>query len=193
MVEGDVVAVGVIVLLTLFLGIVLDGLQPVNLHVHFAQLHLQPAGQQDDGKGDRRYPQQRKAHPPVVDQQRDADDGRGEDGAPELRHRVGKGVLKARAVAHDGAGQVGEVPLVEKAQRQRPQFFRQCDAAALTLLIGPKIGHRVLHVMQQEDQRQNDDADDRVQQGVGAARALALQGRRECVQHISQAPPAASD
>ena len=75
---------------------------------------------------------------------------------------------------------------MEKAQRQRPQFFRQRDATALTLLIGPKIGHRVLHVMQQEDQRQNDDADDRVQQGVGAARALALQGRRECVQHISQ-------
>ena len=68
----------------------------------FAQLYLQLAGQKDDGEGDRRYPEQGKTHPPVINQQRDADNRRGKDGAPELGNCVRKGVLEARAVAHDG-------------------------------------------------------------------------------------------
>ena len=76
MAEGDVIAVGVIVLFTIFLGIVLNGFQPVDLQVDIEELRhvghgrrkrvIQPGGgdeEQDIGKERRLAVQhQRVAH-----------------------------------------------------------------------------------------------------------------------------------
>ena len=51
---------------------------------------------------------------------------------------------------------------MEEAQRQRPQLFRQRNAAALAFFVGSHVGHGVLTVVQNENQRQNDDPNDGV-------------------------------
>ena len=101
-------------------------------------------------------------HPPIADQQRNADERRRENRTPELRDGMGKGVFKACAVAHDRTGQVGKIPFMEEAQRQRPQLFHQRNAAALAFFVGSHVGHGVLPVVQNENQRQNDDPNDGV-------------------------------
>lgn len=51
---------------------------------------------------------------------------------------------------------------MEEAQRQRPQLLRQRNAAALAFFVGSHVGHGVLPVVQNENQRQNDDPNDGV-------------------------------
>ena len=69
---------------------------------------------------------------------------------------MGAVLFQHLAVCHDGAGQVGKVPLAEKGQGQLAQSFRKGQAAGAALFIGRKIGAIVLEPCGQQDQRKTD-------------------------------------
>ena len=142
------------------LDVLLNAVGAGHFHGHGLSLHpiLHPiAGQQNgDGHGD--HPQRRQRHAPVEGEEAEGDEHGGDKGAEQAGDEVGAGLLQHLAVGHDGAGEVGQIPLAEEGQRQLPQALGQRQTPLAALFIGGEKRAVVLEPCGQQDQRKADDA-----------------------------------
>ena len=83
----------------------------------------------------RHPPQAGDSQPPVIYQQANRDNGRGDVGAVQVSQHMGPDVLHAVHIAHEGLGQVRQIPLAEVAQGQLAQPLRQAETGGLHLVI----------------------------------------------------------
>ena len=84
---------------------------------------------------------------------------------------MGAGLFQHLAVRHDGAGQVGQVPLAEEGEGQFAQPLGQGQPPDAAFLVGGKIGAVVFKPGGGKNQRKAQDAPARVERGPAARRA----------------------
>ena len=81
-------------------------------------------------------------------------------------------VLQAVHVAHDGLGQVRQIPLAEVAQRQLAQALRQGKAGGLHLAVDQPVGGFVLLQVGDEGQRDEQQPQQNKYDGLRQRRAF---------------------
>ena len=108
----------------------------------FRSLH--PVAAHHDGNGYRDDPQGCQCHPPIKGEQAQGNEHCGDEGAEQTGDEVGAVLFQHLAVRHDGACQVGKIPLAKEGQGQLAQPLCKGQAAGAALFIGGKIGAVVL-------------------------------------------------
>ena len=93
-------------------------------------------GEIDHQQRRRHHPQKSQRHPPVVKQHACGNQRRGDERAVHGGVKVGEGLFQRLRIPHDGGGQVGQIPVSEKGQRELAQHLGQPDAAVGTLPVG---------------------------------------------------------
>ena len=114
-------------------------------------------GADQQAEGHRHPPQAGDGQPPVIYQQAHRDNGRGDVGAVQVSQHMGPDVLHAVHIAHEGLGQVRQIPLAEVAQGQLAQPLRQAEAGGLHLVVDQAVSGVVL--LQVGHKGQNDERD----------------------------------
>ena len=64
---------------------------------------------------------------------------------------MGKCMLKACTITHNGTCQIGQIALMEKGKRQRSKLFCKCNASFFTFLISANIGFGILEIMEDKN------------------------------------------
>ncbi len=101
---------------------------------------------------------------------------------------MGKGLLQAGAVGHNGVGQVGQVPFAEEGQGKLAQLFRQPHPAGGTLLIGAQVGMLVFDAVDPINQRQNGQGPSGITPYAGGGIGAAPKGRDHGPQDQEEQP-----
>ncbi len=131
------------------LDVLLNAVRTGHFRRHGPGLHLilYPIAAHHDGSGYRNDPQSRQCHPPLKGEQAQGNEHGRDEGTEQTGDEVGAVLFQYLAVCHDGAGQVGKIPLAKEGQGQLAQPLCKGQAAGAALFIGGKIGAVVLETM----------------------------------------------
>ena len=113
-----------------------------------------PPGTEQQTEGHRHTPQAGDGQPPVIHQQAHCDNRRGEIGPVQIAQHMGPDMFHAVHIAHNGLGQIRQIPLAEVAQRQFAQPLRQTEPGRFHLVIDQSIGGVVLLKMSHKGKNQ---------------------------------------
>ena len=113
--------------------------------------HLSAAEQQTEGH--LHAPQAGNRQPPVVHEQADGDERRGDVRAVQIPQHMTPDVLHAVDVPHESLGEVGQIPLAEVAQRQFAKPLRKTQAGRFDLAVHQPVGGLVLLQMGEKGQQ----------------------------------------
>ena len=111
-----------------------------------------PAAEQQS-KGHRHAPQAGNSQPPVVNEQADGDDRRGNVRAVQIPQHMAPDVLHAVDVPHECLGKVGQIPLAKIAQRQFAEPLCQTQAGRFDLAVHQPVGGLILLQMGNKGQK----------------------------------------
>ena len=151
-----------------------------------------PPGAEQQTEGHRHTPQAGDGQPPVIHQQAHRDNRRGDIGSVQITQHMGPDMLHAVHIAHNGLGQIRQIPLAEVAQRQFAQPLRQTEPGGFHLVIDQSIGGVVLLKMSHKgkDQEYNHQPE---QEGCVGQRLVVCKGSHQAVHQQIQDAHAAHD
>ena len=104
---------------------------------------------------------------------------------------MGPDVLHAVHIAHEGLGEIRQIPLAEVAQGQLAQPLRQAETGGLHLVIDQAVSGVVL--LQVGHEGQDDECDYQPKKAPGRAAALRPSGSHQAVHQQVQDAHAAHD
>lgn len=150
------------------------------------------AAAEQQPKGNRDAPKAGDCQPPVVHEQADSDDRRGDVRAVQIPEHMGPDVLHAVDVAHQSLGQIGQIALAEVAQRQLAQPLRKAEARRLDFVVHQSVGGLILLQVgrEREDDEQHHHPDGEHCAGQGRT---VRQGIHKAGHHYIQDAGAAHD
>ena len=137
-------------------------------------LVLHPVAAHHDGSGYRDDPQGCQRHPSVKGEQAQGNEHGRDEGTEQTGDEVGAVLFQHLAVRHDGAGQVGKIPLAKEGQGQLAQPLCKGQAAGAALFISGKIGAVVLEPCGQQNQHKAGNASQQIK-GASPARGACQQ------------------
>ena len=149
-------------------------------------------GAEQQAEGHRHPPQAGDSQPPVIYQQANRDNGRGDVGAVQVSQHMGPDVLHAVHIAHEGLGQVRQIPLAEVAQGQLAQPLRQAEAGGLHLVVDQAVSGVVLLQVGHKGQNDERDYQPKKERRAGQRRSVR-QGSHQAVHQQVQDAHAAHD
>ena len=149
-------------------------------------------GAEQQAEGHRHPPQAGYGQPPIVHQQAHRDDRRGDVGPVQVSQHMGPDVLHAIHIAHEGLGEIRQIPLAEVAQGQLAQPLRQIEAGGLDLIVDKAVSGLVLLQVGHEGQDDECDYQPKKERRAGQRRSVR-QGSHQAVHQQVQDAHAAHD
>ena len=147
--------------------ILLNAVGTAHFHRHGPGLHpvLHLAAAQQYGNGHRNHPQGSQRHSPVKQEQPQGNEHRGNKRTEQTGDEMRAGFFQHLAVGHNGAGQVGQIPLAKEGQGELPQLLGQGQPPNAAFFIGSEVGAVILNPGCQENQYEAHDTADYIKSG----------------------------
>ena len=153
----------------------------------------QLAAAEQQREGHRDAPEAGQRQLPVIGEEHDGDQRRGNVGAVEIAQTVGPDVLQPVHVAHDGLGEIGQVTLAEVAQGELAQTLGQGNAHVFHFAVDQAVGRLVLLQVGDKGEQQEDQDHQQDRQRLLERRSVGQRGQQPLHHEVEDAHAAHHD